>query len=210
MGRIAVKTYVLLTVALAAGGCASTRVINTWQEPKFSGPAMSSIMVIDVTAEAGIRRTFEDEFVRQLSAKGVRAVASYTLIPDNGEVPKDQLADAVRRADVQGVIVTRVLKVLDVPTVVYSGPYYSPGGPYPYAGGPGFYGYYSWAWAGYYAAPQVYTYQTVIAETNLFDAQSETLIWSGTTQNYPSANVKAGISEFIAVIVNALSANHLI
>src|SRR5215468_3424919 len=167
MRRIPVETYVLLTVALAAAGCASTRVINTWQEPKFSGAKITSIMVIDVNAEAGIRRTFEDEFVRQLSAKGVRAVASYTLIPDNGEVPKDQLAEAVKRADVHGVIVTRVVKVMDVP-VVYSGPYYYPypAGPYPYTGGPGFYGYYSWAWAGYYTAPQVYTYQQVIAETN--------------------------------------------
>jgi hypothetical protein len=210
MRRIPLDTYVLLTVVLAAAGCASTRVINTWQEPKFSGPKVTSVMVIDVTAEAGIRRTFEDEFVRQLNAKGVRAVASYTLIPDNGEVPKDQLADAVKRADVQGVIVTRVVKVMDVPAVVYSGPYYYPGGPYPYAGGPGFYGYYSWAWAGYYAAPQAYTYQTVISETNLFDAQTETLIWSGTTQNYPSTNVKAGISEFITVVVKALSASELI
>jgi len=206
--RILINTFVLLSVALVAG-CASTRLINTWQEPKFSGPKLTSIMVIDVNAEAGIRRTFEDEFVRQLSAKGVRAVASYTLIPDSGEVPKDQLADAVKRADVQGVIVTRVVKVMDVP-VVYSGPYYYPAGPYPYTGGPGFYGYYSWAWAGYYAAPQVYTYQTVIAETNLFDAQTETLIWSGTTQNYPSTDVKAGISEFIAVVVKGLFASHLI
>ena len=210
MRKIPVKTCVVLTVALCVTGCANTRLINTWQEPKFSGPALSSIMVINVTAEAGIRRTFEDEFVRQLSAKGVRAVASYTLIPDNGEVPKDQLADIVKRADMQGVIVTRVVKVLDVPSVVYSGPYYYPGGPYPYPGAPGFYGYYSWAWAGYYAAPQVYTYETVIAETNVFDAQSETLIWSGTTQNYPSTNVKAGISEFIGVIVKALSASHVI
>jgi hypothetical protein len=195
-------TLLLALAAIVAWGCASTRLVNTWQEPKYSGPALTRIMVIDVTRQAGIRRTFEDQVARQLEAKGVRAVASYTLIPEDGEVPKERLAEAVKESGVQGVLVTRLVKV-EVQTQLYAGPYY--GAPYY-----GFYGYYSWAWVGLYDAPLVYAYNVVIAETNLFDAANETLLWSGTTETYPSGNVKKGIAAFATVVVNALSAGHFI
>lgn len=195
-------TLLLALAAIVAWGCASTRLVNTWQDPKYSGPGLTRIMVIDVTRQAGIRRTFEDQFVRLLEAKGVRAVASYTLIPEDGEVPKERLAEAVKESGVQGVLVTRLVKV-EVQTQVYAGPY--DGLPYY-----GFYGYYSWAWVGLYDAPLVYAYNVVTAETNLFDAANDTLLWSGTTETFPSGNVTKSIAAFATVVVNALSASHFI
>jgi len=197
-----VRALLLALVATVAWGCASTRLVNTWHDAKYSGPPLTRIMVIDVTRQAGIRRTFEDQVARQLETKGVSAVASYTLIPEDGEVPKERLAEAVKASGVQGVLVTRLVKV-EVQTQVYAAPYDGP----PYYG---FYGYYSWAWVGLYDAPLVYTYNVVVAETNLFDAANDTLIWSGTTETFPSGNVKKGITAFAAVIINALSAGHII
>jgi hypothetical protein len=202
MRKLGAKVLVLSLVGLMAWGCASTRLVNIWQGPKFAGPPLTRIMVLDITTQAGIRRTFEDEFVRQLDAKGVQGVASYTLISEDGEVPKERLAEAVKASGVQGVIVTRLVRV-EIPTQVYWGPYAGP--PYP-----GFYGYYSWAWNTHYDPPQVYTYEGVIAETDLFDAPNETLVWSGTTETYAPQSVKKGISEFAAVIIKALSASHII
>jgi hypothetical protein len=197
-----VRALLLALVATIALGCASTRLVNIWRDVKFSGPPLTRIMVIDVTKQAGIRRTFEDQFVQQLEAKGVRAVASYTLIPEDGEVPRERLAEAIKDSGVQGVLVTRLVRV-DVQTQVYAAPY---DGPAYY----GFYGYYSWAWVGLYDAPLIYTYNVVIAETNLFDAANDTLIWSGTTETFPSGNVKKGITAFATVIIKALLASRII
>jgi len=187
----------ILTVAL---GCASTRIVDTWRDPTFSG-SLKRIMVIGVTRQAGIRRTFEDELVRELEAKGVRGVASYTLIPEDGEVPKERLAQAVKESGVEGVLITRLVKV-EKRTQVYPATYVGP----PYLG---FYRYYSWAWVGYYEPPQIYTYDLVTAETNLFDAATDKLIWSTTTQTYPN-DVKKDIRDFAGVIVKVLADSHLI
>lgn len=199
--RFATYALRLALVAMIAWGCASTRLVNTWRDPKYPGLPLTQIMVIDVTSQAGIRRTFEDELVRQLEAKGVRAVASYTLIPEDGPVPKERLTDAVKGSGVQGVLITRLVRV-ETQTQIYAGlsppPYY------------GFYGYYSWAWVGYYDSPQIYTYDVVVAETNLFDASNDTLIWSGTTETFPSRDVKEGIGKFASVIIQALSGSHII
>ena len=63
---------------------------------------------------------------------------------------------------------------------------------------------------GYYDPPQVYAYDVVTAETNVFDAATDTLIWSGTTETFPPRNVKKDIARFAAVIINALMASHII
>ena len=197
------NALLLLLVAVIASGCASTQIVNAWQDPKFPGPPLERVMVIDVTKRAGIRRTLEDEFVRELAAKGVQGVASYTLIPEDGEVPKERFTQAVKESGVQGVLITRLVKVEVQTQVYYAGPYGRP----PYFG---FYGYYSWAWVGYYDPPQVYTYDVVTAETNLFDAVSDTLIWSGTTQTFAPRNAKKDAREFANVIIKALSTSHII
>jgi hypothetical protein len=196
------RNALLLLLAVVASGCASTQIVNAWQDPKFAGPPLKQIMIIGVTKQAGIRRTFEDEFVRALDAEGVKGVASYLFIPEDGEVPKDRLAQAVTEAGVEGVIITRLIKV-EVQTQVYAAPYVYP----PYFG---FYGYYSSAWVGYYDPPQVYSYDVVTSETNLFDAASGTLIWSGTTQTVSPTNIKKDARDFANVIIKALAAKHII
>jgi len=197
--------FVLVLIALLVGGvtgCASTRLVNAWQDPKFTGPPLHTIMVLRVTNQASVRRTFEDELVRQLQARGVQAVASYTLIPEDGEVPKERLAEAVKASDVQGVLITRLVKV-DRQTQVYPGSY--PPGPYM-----GFYGYYSGAWVGAYDPGQVYTYDVVTVETSLFDAKADKLIWAGTTESFAPRDMKKDTQEFGGVVIDSLLAAKLI
>lgn len=192
-----------IVVALVLAGCAATtQIINQWQDPKATGTPVKRLLVIGVTKQAGIRRTFEDEFVRQLSALGVQAEPSYRFVPQDGEVPQERLAQAVKDSGVDSVLITRLVKV-DKATQVYPGSYFGPPAI-------GFYGYYSAAWVGFYDPPQIYTYDVVTAETNLFEAGGDTLIWSGTTETFSPRDVAKDTHEFVAVIVKALHTNGLI
>ena len=202
MSESAIKLAVVVLVGLGIWGCAPTQLVSSWQDPRFSGPPLKKIMVIGVTKQAGIRRTFEDEFVQQLQAKGVQAVQSYTLIPEDGEAPKERVAQAVKESGVEGVLITRLVKV-ERGTQVYPGTY--PGAPYG-----GFYGYYSYSWSGFYEPPQVYTYDQVTAETNLFEAKGDLLIWSGTTQTFAPSDIKKDTKQFVSLIVNTLVDKKLI
>lgn len=195
------KLALIVLVGLGAWGCASTQLVNSWQDPRFSGPPLNKIMVIGVTKQAGIRRTFEDELARQLHARGVQAVASYTLIPEDGEVPKDRLAQAVNQSGVEGVLISRLVKV-EQDAQIYPGGYTGP----PF----GFYGFYSSSWIGFYEPPRVYAYDVVTSETNLFDARSDTLIWSGTTETFSPRDIRKDTRDFASVIIQALAANKLI
>jgi len=196
------KVCVAVGLLTIAAGCASIQLTNAWRDPAFSGGPFKSIMVIGVTKQAAVRRIFEDEFAQRLSEHGVKAVPSYTLIPEDGEVPKDRLAEAVRAAGVQGVLITRWVKVQQR-TQVYPGSYWGP----PYMG---FYGYYDWVWGGFYEPPQVVSYDVVTTETSLFDAATNTLVWSGTTESFSPRDLRKDTREFADVMIKALAANGLI
>ena len=82
-----------LAVALGLTACAaSTKIVNQWVSPDYTSPRFRKILVIGVSKQPSIRRTFEDEFVTQLKVAGVEAVPSYLYIPENGQVEENRLA----------------------------------------------------------------------------------------------------------------------
>src|SRR5262249_20261524 len=140
MHIVARNLLALAATGLLLAACASTHLVNAWREPGYSGPPLTRIMVIGVTKQSAVRRIFEDIFVQQLRAQSVAAIPSYTLIPEDGEVPKERLAQAVQESGADCVLITRLVRV-DRQVQIYPGYYFGP----PYMG---FYGFYSSAWVG--------------------------------------------------------------
>src|SRR5690242_3526041 len=190
-----------LTLLLTCG-CASTRLVNTWKDPGFTAAPLNRILLIGVTKQAGIRRTFEDIFAQELRAYGVTPVQSYTLVPEDGEVPRETLQAAVEQSQADGVLITRLVRT-DRQVQYYPGTYIGP----PYLG---FYGFYSSSWIGFYDPPQFYAYDVVTSETTLFGGKDNRLLWSGTSETFSPQDVRKDTQEFVTVIAKALAAQGLI
>ena len=104
----------VLVIALAFGsaGCgSSTQIVNQWGDPDYVSPRFNRILVIGVSKQLSIRRTFEDVFVARLKAEGIDAVPSYRYIPEDGQVDEARLQEAVKRANADAAIVTRLVRV---------------------------------------------------------------------------------------------------
>jgi hypothetical protein len=187
--------------------CSSTTVVDQWQSPDFKGGPFKRILVVGVTSQAAVRRIFEDEFVRQLRARGTDAVASYTLIPEDGQVERSRLERAVKEAGADGVIVTRVVKVEQKTQVV-------PGTPAFPGFGTDIYGFYGtgWGgvWTGYASPPAVFQYEEVRAETKLFDARSAALVWAAQSDIFAPTDARKDSADFASRIIAALASRKLI
>jgi hypothetical protein len=190
--------FFMLILALVSAGCASTTLTNSWRAPDYSD-AISSLVVVGVSKQASVRRVFEDEFAAQLDAQGVRAVPSYTLVPEDGPIDEDSLRKAVESSGADAVIITRLVKVENKVAVSQPSP------PYPY-----YYGYYSRAWVGYYEPPIVQQYDIVISETTVFVKDRAEPVWSGTTETFAPTDLKKETTGFAKVVIEALSKETLI
>jgi hypothetical protein len=200
-----IRRLAIVLVALATlCGCASTRIVNQWESPEPGAP-FRKVLVVAMLDNQSVRRTFEDEFVRALMARGVAAVPSYTVIPESGRVPEGRLDAAVKQTGADGVVSTRVVRVNQEVDVI-------PAAPPMYWGPPwGFRGWYGSAWGPAYAyPPQVVTRDVVYAEVRLYRAASDALVWAATTQTFAPGDARKESAAFADLILRQFAERKLI
>jgi hypothetical protein len=197
MTRLIGRLASLAVVAMLVAGCASTSITDSWSDPSYQGGPFRRIMVLGVTKNTVARRIFEDIFASKLRATGVEAVPAYQHLPQDGPVGESELNAAVRASGADGLLMVRLLRV-DRQTSVR--PNYVP------MTFPGYYGFYS-AWVAY---PDVYQYDIVTAEVNLFDVRTNKLVWGGTTETFNPSDVRRESAGFADVIISALAKRGLV
>jgi hypothetical protein len=188
--------------ALTLAACASTELVNQWSNPAYTSPSFKKVMVIGVTKQAGIRRTFEDEFVAQLKAAGVNATPSYLYIPQDGPVGEAVLKQALKEAAADAMIITRLVRVQQKTEIA---PGYYPPDP-----AMAVHPLYTTAWNDYYEPPIVYRSEIYTCETSLYDTLKNRVVWSGTAQTTTPGNLNQEIKDYAGVMISALKDKNLI
>jgi hypothetical protein len=192
----------LIAAVLGIASCSSTQVVNQWSNPAYTSPSFKKIIVIGVTKQNAIRRTFEDEFSAQLKAAGVDAVPSYLYISQDDPVGEAALKQAIKKAGADGVLITRLVRVQQK-TEIAPG-YYAPDpamAVHPL---------YTTAWNDYYEPPIVYHSEIYTCETTLYDTVKNRVVWKGTAQTETMDNINQEIKGYAETIINALEEKKLI
>jgi hypothetical protein len=193
---------VAAATALTLAACASTELVNQWSNPAYTSPSFKKIMVIGVTKQAGIRRTFEDEFVAQLKAAGVSAIPSYLYIPQDGPVGEAILKQALKEAGADAVMITRLVGVQKKTEIA---PGYYPPDP-----AMAVHPLYTTAWNDYYEPPIVYQSEVYTSETSLYDTFKNQVVWRGTAQTTAPGNLSQEIKNYAGIVISALKEKKLI
>jgi hypothetical protein len=185
-------------LCLSLAGCASSKLVNEWSNPEYRSVHFSNVLVIGVSTQASVRRRFEDELVAKLKAAGVDAAPSYRYIAEDGKVDEARISEAVKQAQANAVIITRLVRV-DKKTEVIPGVYQ----PAP-AITVGLYPGYSAAWLGYYEPPRIREYDVFISETSLYDVARNQLVWTGTVQTANPGNIDKEIRRYVDLVIKAM------
>ena len=187
-------------VALAAlallAGCATSRLVAQQSNPDYVGKSFKSVMVVAVTRDELVRRTFEDRMVALLGRRGLKGIPAYAAVGSRGQVEEADLRQAIARSGAEGVLVTRVTRVDRSSGTV-------PGATV--AVGTGFYGYYSGVWQTVDLPPQKVTGPSwTVSETRLFDAKNGALAWTGVVDTRENDDLGAALTQYIDVVFDAM------
>jgi hypothetical protein len=178
-------------------GCASTSITDTWRDPGYQGGHLKRVMVLGVFRQPTARRTFEDIFAAKLRVTGIEAIPSYQMLGLETPPPEIALGEVTSRTGADGLVMVHLVRIDRQVRVT---PGYAP------AMYPGFHGYYS-AWVAY---PDVYTYDIVSAEVNVFEAKTNRLVWGGMTETFNPQNVSKESAGFADVVIAALAKDGLV
>lgn len=195
------KRALLCCLVLLLAACGSTKITDYWQEPGFHRGDMNSVLVVGVTNNKTNRILFERGFVSALSAKGIRATASYDVI--GGDMPtRESVRGFLARSNIDQVIVTeyggKQVTTERVPESVrtyYTGPYY-----------PTYGSYWSHNDSTTTLTRESYidTKTQVVLTTSIYDVKTEKLVWTGRSQSFEVGAVSVAAKELAQKIVGKI------
>ncbi len=180
------KVALLLASIVIVSSCANTKITQSWIEPDHK-KIYNDLFIIGIAQSEQNRRAYESNFVEELRSRGTEAEASYKLIKSNQKIDRDTVSKAIKGMDIDAVLVTHLVAV-EEETVYRPSMDYMP----MYGGGyyGGLYSYYPHVNT-YVQRPGYYTtLETYTLETNLYDVESEELIWSARSHSFAPESIK--------------------
>lgn len=194
----------LILAAMLLTACATTQVNATWKDPSYHArPAR--IMVIGVAKNPLNRRLFEDEFARQLKARGTEAIASYTVLPDKLQDDHAAIAAKIKELGADTVLITRLVSKKTVQVYVPGTTYYPP--PY-YGTWPAYYGtwpaYYGYGYRYMHSPGYVAESEYANIETNLYETGNDKLVWAASSETALGDSNESLIRSYIGIMVKTM------
>jgi hypothetical protein len=183
------RTFALILIATSLTACAglNTKMTGSWKNDEILKDSNYSSVFIDVMGpNVQVKNMLEDELENIANERGLNTVKSQDVFKktlfNEGTPSKEELLKAIRETGLETVFII-ALKDKETTTRYVPGrtTYYSPMG-FGYYGS--YYRYYSTVYAmndgsGYYTQDKSY-----YVESNLYDVESEELIWSAQSETY--------------------------
>jgi hypothetical protein len=197
--------WLIAAVILILSACASTSLDLTWRDPAHRGQPFARVLVVGATDDATNRQIYEDALVDALKGRGVDAVASHTLFPNQRNVTRDTVVEAVKTWGADSVLSTRVVGIESRATQM----------PMQAMGRTGadpsldtdLFGYYS----SMGSQPTVLQdYRVASLDSTLFDARTGKMVWWGRSSAFPTEDVAMLSRELAENVTKSLKAAALL
>ena len=206
--HLGLRAFALMFCASLLASCASTEVTKAWKDESRGAKPIGKVLVVAVAPRATTRAALEDEFVKQLKERGHDAQAAHTVLPADGPLDKARVLQLVQAQSIDTILVTRLLQKKTVQTEIPAA-----AGPGP-SGSIGYYGswndYYQTSWSFASSPSHSIEHEVAVAETNLYDAQSEKLFWTAQSDTFLGDSAESLIRSFVEVMIGQMGKGKLL
>ena len=192
----------VLTGFLPACTGSHMQMTPTHVEETAAGKPITDTLIIVVIDDEELRVVFEKHFKDWLAAKGVEAVTSSEIFPNQQgiKLEKQVIDDVIDKYENDSALITHLVRFDETEVFTRDQPRFV--GSY--------YSYYGYAW-GYVYHPTVYGENVKFTlETRLYDVKNEKLLWSGESQITNPKTAGQAIGQVVAAVMEELEKNGLL
>jgi hypothetical protein len=183
------RTLLGSAVLLGLGACSTnTTFISTWKAPGTQpiNPLGKKVAALVISSDADRRRSAEVYLANDLTIRGARGVAAYSILgQDHGD--KEYAKARLKEAGVEGIVVMRMVhkdqRVMYEPGGL-SGSAYTTFGSY-----------YSYGWQMTYSTGYTQTDTEISVETLIYSLKDDKLVWAGTSRTSNPEDLSGLITE---------------
>jgi hypothetical protein len=180
-------------VLLASPGLAlaGPKFLAVWKAPElsrlnFSGKKVAALVITD---DQSLEMSGEEALDRELTARGVEAVAAYRIVPREELKSAEKAKGWFERANVDGVVALRPVRQereRNYTPAVWSSAYYQT-----------FWGYYGYGWSSVYVPGSYEDTTTVVVETLIFSVPRDQLLWAATSETKNPKQLQTFIKDLV-------------
>lgn len=209
MKKLSILAGVLL---LLLSSCApSVRIIGSWTSPeKKLTEGYSRLFVTALTKNVLARQTVESHLEETIRSQGVSVTGSFAVIPPGfnaEEADKEKILEEIRKLGTEAILTVTLLDQTNETRYVPGNTMYAPIGV-------GFHGRF-WSYYGTYN-PYMYdpgyytTDKNYYLEANLYDTETEQLVWSCQSETTNPSSLEKFSTSFAKAVVEQLLRDGLI
>jgi hypothetical protein len=184
--------------------CAATKLTSVYKNPSYTDGSLTSILIVGFSDNLRNRQLFEDTFVNALNSRGINAVSSLTVIPKNTELTKESIKAAADQLKTDAVLITHLVgveeKEIEHAPVIVSMPSER------YQFGP----YVETIYRDVYLPGNTTQHEFVTLQNELYDTQTETLVWSAASEIMDPESVNKTIESLCEVVIKDLRKKNLV
>lgn len=189
----------------------ATEITGTWKNSRVPSATYEKITVAALTNNINAKTTVENDLEAALAAEGIKVSKSSNLFPPNftnDNSDKEKMLSKFRDAGADAILTISLID-RETETRYVPGAYsYDPVNRYNYYGA--FWGYYSFWYPRIYTPGYYTTDKTYFIETNLYDINTEELIWSAQSETYNPTDLASFSRDFAATIVKKMKDDNLL
>lgn len=209
------KTVILALagVGLLISCMPGTLITGTWKSPDARNPVTyENVLVAALTGNVKAKAKVENDIAEALREKGLKVYESIDLFPPNfsdNNNDKEKMLSRIRKNGTEAIL---TVSLIDKDTESRYVPGASAYAPFPTFGHYGmFWGYYSFWYPRMYGQPGYYAEDKIYyLETNLYDAETERLLWSAQSETYNPAALEHFSEDFAKVIVEEMEEDEVL
>lgn len=185
----------------------STRITGSWKDPAIDAGTgeNKSVLITALSRNIEVRTKLENALAAKAAELNIKAIKSSDIFtPDFfQEIPaRDELFAKIRQTGVDAILTVSLIDTESNTRYVRGTTRYAPLPLYSWYGG--FYTYFNY-WHPIMYDPGYYvTDKTYFLETNLYDAQTDRLIWSAQSETVNPASIDAFANEYPEILLERM------
>jgi hypothetical protein len=200
------RTLALVAATACSVGLAATShtLTSTWKAPG-TGPldfADKKVAALVITTDDGLRMSAEAALAREISARGPKGVAAYTVIPREELTDKEKAKSWFERSAIEGIVAMRIVgvdKSTSYSAVVWSSGYYN-----------NFYDYYGNGWTTVTPIGKGRVDTTLAVETLLYQVSDARLLWASISETTNPKDAGTFMKGLVSAVVKELQKEGLV
>lgn len=208
------KLFILmLSISLIACSRSTTQITASWKSDELKKEKeYNNIFVATLSRDMEAKEVVEGQLAALLEQRGLKATPSIEIFPENFAAnyaeEENEILKKVRDSGHDAILTVSLVDQESENRYVPGNDTYAPAVAFSYYDK--FHTYYSYNYneiytPGYYALDRVY-----YLETNLYDAESEQLVWSAQSDTYNPGNIDTFAEDLSEAIVDQLRKESLI